>query len=84
MRRQSEAVEQHLRQMGIVCFAILMGTVLVAGYSPSQEFPSYLVLGANLLALVVILKAQFLHRFFPGPGPQAPEEAVLAWPKEAP
>ena len=78
MRRQSEAVEQHLRQMGIVCFAILMGTVLFggvvwylvnqAGYSPSQEFPSYLVLGANLLALVVILKAQFLHRFFPGAG----------------
>lgn len=91
MRIQSEAVERHLRQVGIISFAILIGVgtfggvvwylVNVSGFTPGQLFPTYLALGANLVALVAILKAQFLHRFFPPPGSQAPEDAVLAWHK---
>ena len=31
MRNPSEAVEQHLRQMGIICFAIVSGVVIFWG-----------------------------------------------------
>ena len=91
MRHQSEALEQHLKQMGVISFAILTGVVIFSGvvwymvnpggFRPGQDLQAYLALGANLVALVAILKAQFLHRFFQPPGPQAPEETVLAWHK---
>jgi len=91
MKRPSQAVEDHLRQLSIICFAILSGVALfagvvwylvnVAGFSPSTNLPAMLPLLANILALVIILKALFLPRFRPPPGPGAPEEAMLGWHK---
>ncbi len=91
MRNPSEAVQQHLRRLGVICFAILMGVVIFGGvvwyllesgsFSPPGNLPPYLATVFNLVALVAILKAYLLPRFFQRPpeAPEAPEEAWLAW-----
>jgi hypothetical protein len=91
MRNPSEAVQQHLRRLGMICVAILMGVVIFGGavwylldsgsFSPPEGLPSYLSTLFNLVALVAILKAYLLPRFFQRPpeAPEAPEEAWLAW-----
>jgi hypothetical protein len=91
MRAHSKAVEEHLRMLTIICFAIMSGVALFGGvvwylvnvgaFAPSMDLPSVLPLIANILALVMIVKAHFLARFYPPPGPAAPEEALLAWHK---
>ncbi len=93
MRNPSEAVKHHLRRLGVICFAIMAGVVIFGGvvwyllnsggFSPPEGLPSYLATVFNLVALVAIVKAFLLPRFFQPPpsAPQAPEEAWLAWHK---
>ena len=89
MPNPSEAVEHHLKRMGIICFAILSGVVIFAGVvwylttngvAPLMEGPpSYLANLFNLVALVALVKAHFLPRLFPAPPSDAPEGTRLAW-----
>jgi hypothetical protein len=91
MRNPSQEVQGHLRKLSIICFAILMGVVtfgavvwylLASGrFSPLEGLPPYFATLFNLVALVVILKAYLLPRFFQRPpqDPDASEEAWLAW-----
>jgi hypothetical protein len=91
MRNPSEAVREHLRKLGMICFAILTGVVIFGGvvwylldsgaFSPLEGLPPYFATLFNLVAMVAILKAHFLPRFFQRPplAPEAPEEAWLAW-----
>jgi len=92
MRRPSEAVEKHLNQLTIICFAIMMGVVIFGGvvwyllssrsFTPPDGLPVYLALVCNLLALVFLVKAFLLPRLSPPPSsPEAPDEAWLAWHK---
>ena len=89
MRNSSEAVQSHLKQLGMVCFAILMGVVIFCGvvwylvnpggFTPLEGLPSYLPTVLNLVALVLLLKAHLLPRLLPPPGSGADEESRLAW-----
>ena len=91
MRPNTPALAEHLRLLTILGLAIVSGVVLfggvvwylvnVGGFSGSTEFPAYAPLLANVLALAIILKAQFLSRFFRPPDHGASEETVLAWHK---
>lgn len=91
MRNPSEAVEQHLKQLGIICLAIASGVVIFGGvvwyllnsggFTPAEGLPGYLATLFNLAALVALLKAHFLPRLFPPPPSGAPEESRLAWHK---
>jgi hypothetical protein len=89
MRRPSEAMERHLRQLGIICFATVSGVVIFAGvvwyllssgrFSPLEKLPPYFGLVFNLAALLFLVKAQLLPRLRPAPHAGAPEESYLAW-----
>ena len=89
MRNPSEAVEQHLKQLNIFCFAILSGVVIFGGvvwfllngggFTPPDGIPTYFATLFNLVALAALLKAFFLPRLFPPPAPGAPEESRLDW-----
>lgn len=89
MRKSSDAVTQHLRQLAILCSAILAGVVIFVAvvwfllsseaYTPSETLPSYLATVLSLVGLVLILNAHLLPRFFPPPPEDGPEEARLAW-----
>jgi hypothetical protein len=92
MRNPSVAAEQHLRQLGIICFAIVVGVVIFGGvvwyllgaglFTPLEGLPSYLGTVFNLTALVILGKAHLLPRLSPPPSsPEAPEEAWLSWHK---
>jgi hypothetical protein len=91
MRNPSEAVEQHLKQLGIISFAIVSGVVIFGGvvwyllnsggFTPPDGLPTYLATLFNLMALVALVKAHFLPRLFSAPPPEAPEESRLAWHK---
>jgi len=91
MRNVSEAVEQHLKQLAIICFAIVSGVVIFGGvvwylvnsggFTPPEGLPSYVATLFNLVALATLLKAHFLPRLFPAPSSGAPEESRLAWHK---
>jgi hypothetical protein len=75
--------------MGIICAALLTGVVGFGvvvwyllnsgGFTPLEGMPSYLGLLFNAVALVAIVKAQFLPRIFPRPSQEAPEGELLAW-----
>ncbi len=89
MRNPSEAVQAHLRQLGIICFGILMGVVILGAvvwyllssgsFSPPEGLPAYLGLLFNLVALVAILTAFFLPRLFNRPPREADEGETIAW-----
>ena len=91
MRNPSVEVQDHLRKLSIICFAILMGVLIFGGvvwyllksgtFSPLEDLPPYFATLFNLVALVAILKAHFLPRFFQRPpqAAEAPKEAWLAW-----
>jgi len=91
MRNPSEAVEQQLKQLSIICFAIVSGVVIFGGvvwyllnsggFTPPEGLPTYLATLFNLVALVALVKAHFLPRFFSAPPSDAPEESLLAWHK---
>lgn len=91
MHKPSEAAQEHLKQLGIICFAIMSGVVIFAGvvwylmnassFSPPEGIPAYLAALFNLVALVAIVKAQLLPRIHRPPHPDAPEESHLAWHK---
>lgn len=85
----SEAVGQHIRQLGIICVAIVSGVAIFGGvvwvlltgggYTPSDGIPDYLGLILNLTGLAFLAKAQLLPRFRPPPPPSAPEADRIAW-----
>ncbi len=89
MRNPSKAVTAHFRLLNLLCLAILGGVVIFAGvvwfllstgtYTPPEGIPAYLGSLLNLVALVALLKAHFLPRFFRPPPRGAPEEGFLAW-----
>lgn len=90
--RQSDALATHLRQLGIVCVAILAGVLIFSGVVwyllnsgdlPPQNggLPSWLGTLFNVVGLVALLKAYFLPRLLASPEAGAPEETVLAWHK---
>jgi len=65
MRNPSEAVEQQLKQLSIICFAIVSGVVIFGGvvwyllnsggFTPPEGLPTYLATLFNLVALVGVL-----------------------------
>ena len=89
MRRPSERVDHHLRQLGVICSAMLMGVVVLGGivwyllnsggFTPPEGMPGFSAILFNLVALVAIVKTLFLPRLFPPPTEGAPEEELLAW-----
>jgi hypothetical protein len=89
MRHPSEEAEQHLKQLSIICFAILTGVVLFCGvvwylvnpggFTPSEGLPSYLATLLNLVALLLLFSAHLLPRLFRAPGSGSSEESHLAW-----
>lgn len=90
--QQSEPVKGHLSQLNIICSAIFAGVVIFAavvwyllrsGAMPphDMDLPAWTSTLANVLALVVLLKAQFLPRLFGIPGSGASEEDWIAWHK---
>lgn len=91
MRYLSEAVKQHLKQLNIICFAIVAGVLIFAGvvwflvtgggFTPLEGLPPYLATVLNLVGLVFLGKAYLLPRLSPPPAPGAPEEARIAWHK---
>ena len=93
MRRQSEAFAQHLRQLSVICFALMTGISLFGGivwyllngggFTPPDGIPGYLSTLLNVLALLAIVKALFLPRLFPPPPRDASEEGLLAWHQRA-
>ena len=91
MRYSSEALEEHIKQLNIICFAVVSGMLIFAGlvwylvagggFTPPEGLPSYLAMVLNLTGLVFLVKAHFLPRISPGPSQGAPEEARIAWHK---
>ena len=90
--QQSEEVRGHLRQLTIIGLAILSGVILFSGVvwyllktgdlPPGDlDLPSWMGTLFNGVALVALVKAYFLPSLFRAPGPDAPEDAVLAWHK---
>jgi hypothetical protein len=89
MQNPSEAVQQHLRFLSIICGAILSGVVIFSGvvwyllnaggFTPPEGLPGFTGTLANVVALVAILKAALLPRLFPPPGRGAAETDLLAW-----
>jgi hypothetical protein len=90
--QQSEEVQGHLRQLTIICLAILSGVIIFSGVvwyllrtgdlPPGDlDLPSWMGTLFNGVALLVLVKAYLLPRLFRAPGPGAPEDAVLAWHK---
>ncbi len=89
MQRPSEAVEQHLKRISIICVGIMAGVVIFGGvvwyllnsglFTPPEGLPSYLATLFNLVALVAIVKAHFVPRLFPAPPFDASEESRLGW-----
>jgi len=91
--RRSDALAAHLRQLSIVCVAILVGVLVFTGVVwyllgsgdlPPQDrgLPSWLGPLLNLVGLVALVKAYFLPRLLAAPEPGAPEKTVLAWHKK--
>jgi len=87
---QTEAAQNHLRQMNVVAGAILAGILVFSGvvwfllgsggFPPQDlELPSWTGTLANVVALVALGKALLLPRIFRAPGPGGSEEAILAW-----
>jgi hypothetical protein len=88
MRKPSEAAKQHLRQLGIICFAILTGVVIFwgvvwyllgsGGFAPLQGLPPFLAALCNLAALLALVISFLLPRLLAPPPSGAPEEDRLA------
>ena len=89
MRGPSAEAAGHLRQLTIICLAILTGVVLFAGvvwyllnsgaFIPPESVPPYLATVLNLVGLLFLLKAHLLPRFFRPPPQGAAEEDLLGW-----
>lgn len=86
---QSDAVHHHLRQLTIICFAILSGVIVFSGVvwyilsngSPPPEDLDLPPLKGTLFNVVALGKASLLPRLMPPPNPGASDEDVLAWHK---
>lgn len=89
---QSDAVQRHLRQLTIICFAILSGVILFSavvwyllnnGSLPPEDLdlPPWMGTLFNVVALVALGKAYLLPRLLPAPGPGASDQEVLGWHK---
>ena len=91
MNGRQEGLDQHFIQLRLICSAILGGVVIFGGvvwylldsgaYAPGEVLPSYLALLLNVVALLVLILALFLPRFFPHPGRGAEPDRILNWHK---
>ena len=65
MRMPTEAVQRHLRQLGIICAAMMMGVALFGGvvwylvngggFTPPEGMPGYLPTLFNVVALLAVV-----------------------------
>lgn len=91
MQEPSQALDQHLRQLGIIGSAIFTGVVVFAvvvwyllssgAYTPSDGIPPYMGPMLNGVGLVVLVSAVLLPRVLPAPSRGASEAELLGWHK---
>ncbi len=90
MRNTSEAMKQHVKQFGIICFAIMSGVIIFSGvvwylvnqggFTPSEGLPAYLATVLNLVALVVVLVVHYSSLGLCPPPPEVHRrKPYLAW-----
>jgi hypothetical protein len=88
MLNPSDAARQHLKQLGIICFAIITGVVIfwcvvwyllgTGAFTPPEGLSPFLASFFNLAALLALVVSFLLPRLFSPPPPGAPEEDLLA------
>ena len=88
MRNPSDAAKQHLKQLGIVCSAIITGVVIfgfvvwylrgTGGFTPTEGISPFLPSLFNLAALLALVISFLLPHFLPPPPSEAAEEDRLA------
>jgi hypothetical protein len=90
---QSEAVQAHLRQLTLICFALLSGVLifsgvvwflLASGNAPPEDLDLSPWVGTllNGIALVALVRAHFPPKHLRAPSRDASEEDLIAWHKQ--